>query len=204
MKFENIYILDLEYLSWSLKSAKNIKFRKKSQPPEIIQLGIIKLDLEKFSKKKFLKLFVLPKINKVPLRIKKLTGITDKKLKKRGENFKISMNKTLKFINSNSLIICNGNDDQILKINFKLNNMSNLFAKKRVYFYNLNKILIKIFPKNNSTTSNLKKIFNIKNKLKPHDALNDCKIINDSIKQLLKNIGKKKFLLEISSNYNKN
>ena len=203
MKFKNIYILDLEYLSWSLKSAKNIKLRKKSQPPEIIQIGIIQLNLAKFSKKIFLNLHVFPKINKIPTRINKLTGITEKVLKKRGETFEISIKRTIEFIKPNSLIICNGNDYQILKINFKLNKMKNLFLKKRLYFYNLNKILTKMFPKKNKTTSNLKKLFKLNRKLKAHDALNDCILINDSIKHIIKFIGKKDFLNELNLNYNK-
>ena len=203
MKFKNIYILDLEYLSWSLKSAKDIKLRKKSQPPEIIQIGIIQMNLKKFSKKNFLKLYVFPKKNKIPKRINKLTGITETILKKRGETFKVSIKKTIEFIKPNSLIVCNGNDDQILKINLKLNKMRNVFIKKRLYFYNLTKILIKMFPKKNKTTSNLKKLFKLNSKLRTHDALNDCKIINDSIKHIIKFMGKKDFLDELSLNYNK-
>lgn len=203
MKFKNIYILDLEYLSWSLKSAKNIKLRKKSQPPEIIQIGLIQLNLTKFSKKIFLNLYVFPKINKIPTRINKLTGITETILKQRGETFEGSIKRAIEFIKPNSLIICNGNDDQILNINFKLNKMKNLFIKKKLYFYNLNKILIKMFPKKNKTTANLKKLFKLNSKLKVHDALNDCILINDSIKHIIKFIGKKNFLNELNLNYNK-
>ena len=70
--------------------------------------------------------------------------------------------------------------------------MKNLFIKKKLYFYNLNKILIKMFPKKNKTTVILKKLFKLNSKLKVHDALNDCILINDSIKHIIKFIGKKR------------
>lgn len=203
MKINYIYILDLEYLSWSLKSAQNIFFRKKSQPPEIIQLGLIKLSLKNFKSINHLNLYVQPKINDIPKRITNLTGITKKLILSKGITFDKAITKTFKFLDKKSIIICNGSDDKILKINFKINKINLNFYKKKILFYDFSKILKKLNPLIKTNTDKLTKLFNLKLKIKPHNAINDCRIIIEVLKKIKKDVGKNSLTIEIMDNLKK-
>ena len=59
----------------------------------------------------------------------------------------------------NSILIANGEDITLLKLNMKYNNFKKI--KKSINFVNLKKILNK-FGKKNYDTENLNKIFNFK------------------------------------------
>lgn len=204
MNFQTLYILDLEYLSWNLRSAKNLSLRKKSQPPEIIQMGIVKLNFKNFKIRKILNIYISPKINKkIPKRIVKLTSITNKIIIKKGITFESAIKNFIKFISNKSVIICNGHDDKIIKINLKINNLNLKLIEKKFFFSDLSKILKSLFSSNNLDTENLLNLFKIKRKIISHNALNDCKIIKTILIKISKKIGRKKLINKIFSNAKK-
>ena len=104
-----------------------------------------------------------------------------------------------KFIDDKSILIANGEDLKILKLNIKYNNL-NKRNKKSVYFVNLKKILNKINKNQNHDTENLNKIFKFKINFDPHNSSNDCIILYRTIKKLIKILGKEKFKYIISKN----
>jgi DNA polymerase III alpha subunit (gram-positive type) len=189
-----IIIFDTEYLSLSkrLSNIENLKKFQKKLFPEIIQISFLKcLDISLENQQKKLNIFIKIK-QKIPKRITKLTNITLNTLQKKGHSFKESMKLIDKFINEKILLIANGEDLKLLKMNIKYNNIKKR-KKKTVNYINLNKILKGIDKKKNYNTENLDKIFNLKVDINPHNASNDCVIIHKSLRQLIKIYGKKDF-----------
>ena len=189
-----IIIFDTEYLSLSkrysdLKSL--IKFKKKLFP-EIIQISFLKCP-NVYSKNNQKKLNIFIKIKqKVPKRITKLTNITSNILQKKGYCFKESMYLIDKFIDKKSILLSNGEDMELLKLNMRFNNFER-GNKKLVNYVNLRKILKRIDNKRNFNTENLNKIFKFKINFNLHNASNDCIVIYKSLRKLIKIHGKKEF-----------
>ena len=194
-----ITIFDTEYLSLSKKYAdlRNlIKFKKKLFP-EIIQISFLKCsNIYLKNKQKKLNIFIKIK-QKIPKRITKLTNITSNILQKKGYYFKESMNLIDKFVDRKSILIANGEDIKLLKLNISYNNFER-GNKKLINYINLKKILNRIDKKKNTDiryydTENLNKIFKFNINFKPHYASNDCIIIYKSLKKLIEIYGEKKF-----------
>jgi hypothetical protein len=196
-----ITILDSEYLSLSKRNSvfkSLIKFKKKLFP-EIIQISFLKCS-NIYLKNNQKKLNILIKIKqKLPIRIEKLTKITSNILKKKGSSFKESMVLIDRFIDDKSILIANGEDLRLLKLNIKYNNL-NKRKKKLVYYVNLKKILNRIYKKQNHDTENLNKVFKFKIEFNPHNSSNDCIILHRTIKKLINIFGKEKFKDIISKN----
>ena len=119
-----IIIFDTEYLSLSKRYSdlRNlIKFKKKLFP-EIIQISFLKCsNIYLKNKQKKLNIFIKIK-QKIPKRITKLTNITSNILQKKGYCFKESMNLIDKFVDRKSILIANGEDIKLLKLNIRYNN----------------------------------------------------------------------------------
>ena len=196
-----ITILDSEYLSLSKRNSdlkSLIKFKKKLFP-EIIQISFLKCS-NIYLKNNQKRLNILIKIKqKLPIRIEKLTKITSNILKKQGSSFKESMSLIDRFIDDKSILIANGEDLRLLKLNIKYNNL-NKRKKKLVYYVNLKKILNRIYKKQNHDTENLNKVFKFKIEFNPHNSSNDCIILYRTIKKLINIFGKEKFKDIISKN----
>ena len=196
-----IIICDTEYLSLSKKYSnyKNlIKFKEKLFP-EIIQISFLKCsNIYLKNNQKKLNIFIKIK-QKIPKRIAKLTNITSNILQKKGYYFKESMNQIDKIVDKNSVLLANGEDIKILKLNIRYNNIKR--NKKRIVNYvNFRKILNKIDKKKNYETENLNKIFKFKINFQLHDASNDCIVLYKTLRKLIKIYGKKKFEDMISQN----
>ena len=195
-----IIIFDTEYLSLSKKHSNIksiIKFKKKLFP-EIIQISFLKCsNIFLRNKQKKLNIFIKIK-QKIPKRITKLTKITQYTLKKKGYYFEKSMSLIDKFVDKSSILIANGNDIKILKLNIKYNNFKKN-KKKLINFVNLKKVLYQI-DKKNYDTENLNKIFNFKINFNPHYASNDCIIIYKAIRKIIKIYGKKQLKKMILQN----
>ena len=189
-----ITIFDTEYLSLSKRYAdlrSLIKFKKKLFP-EIIQISFLKCP-NVYSKNNQKKLNIFIKIKqKVPKRITKLTNITSNILQKKGYCFKESMNLIDKFIDKKSILLSNGEDMELLKLNMRFNNFEK-GNKKLVNCVNLKKILRRIDNKRNFNTETLNKIFKFKINFNLHNASNDCIVIYKSLRKLIKIYGKKEF-----------
>ena len=201
-----ITIFDTEYLSLSkrysnLKSL--IKFKKKLFP-EIIQISFLKCsNIYLKNNKKKLNIFIKIK-QKIPKRITKLTNITSNILQKKGYYFKESMNLIDKFVDRKSILIANGEDIKLLKLNIRYNNFER-GNKKLINYINLKKILNRIDKKKNTDiryydTENLNKIFKLKINFHLHNASNDCVVIYKSLRKLIKIYGKKEFEDMIAQN----
>lgn len=187
LNIKKIILLDLEYLSWSLKSAKKISLRKKNQDPDIIQFSAILVNMDKnFKIENKINYYVKTK-KKIPKRIIKLTGINNFILNKRGLSFERVLKKFINFYYKKSIVICNGRDDRILKKNIKLNNISRNVILSKIPFLDYRFFLKKIFKKNiNCDTDNLNNLMKLKSNLKAHNSLNDCMIIHKSIVKAIK------------------
>ena len=201
-----IIIFDTEYLSLSKRYSdlKNlIKFKKKLFP-EIIQISFLKCsNIYLKNKQKKLNIFIKIK-QKIPKQITKLTNISSNILQKKGHCFKESMNLIDKFIDKKSILLANGNDIEILKLNIRFNNFKR-GTKKLVNYVNYNKFLSKIDKKKNTDiryydTENLNKIFKFKINFHLHNASNDCVVIYKSLRKLIKIYGKSKFKDMIAQN----
>ena len=196
-----IIIFDTEYLSLSKKHSnlKNlIKFKEKLFP-EIIQISFLKCsNIYLKNNQKKLNIFIKIK-QKIPKRITKLTNITSNFLQKKGYYFKESMNLIDKIVDRNSVLIANGDDIKILKLNIRFNNIER-DNKRIVNYVNFRKILNKINKKKNYDTENLIKIFELKTNFILHNASNDCIVLYKSLRKLIKIYGKKKFEDMISQN----
>ena len=196
-----ITIFDAEYLSLSKRYAnlRNlIKFKKKLFP-EIIQISFLKCsNIYLKNKQKKLNIFIKIK-QKIPKQITKLTNITSNILQKKGHCFKESMNLIDKFIDKKSILLANGEDIEILKLNIRFNNFKR-GTKKLVNYVNYRKILNRINKKKNYDTANLNKIFKFKINFHLHNASNDCIVIYKSLRKLIKIYGKKEFEDMIAQN----
>ena len=119
-----IIIFDTEYLSLSKKYSdlkSLIKFKEKLFP-EIIQISFLKCpNIYLKNNQKKLNIFIKIK-QKIPKRITKLTNITSNILQKKGYCFKESMNLIDKFVDRKSILIANGEDIKLLKLNIRFNN----------------------------------------------------------------------------------
>jgi DNA polymerase III alpha subunit (gram-positive type) len=136
-----IIIFDTEYLSLSKKysNIKSLIRFKKKLFPEIIQISFLKCaNIYTKNNQKKLNIFIKIK-QKIPKRITKLTKITQNTIKKKGYYFKKSMNLIDKFVDKKSILIANGDDIKILKLNMKYNNFKNS-KKKIINYINLKKI----------------------------------------------------------------
>ena len=168
-----------------------IKFKKKLFP-EIIQISFLKCsNIYLKNKQKKLNIFIKIK-QKIPKRITKLTNITSNIIQKKGHCFKESMNLIDKFIDKKSILLANGDDIEILKLNIRFNNFKRS-TKKLVNYVNYKKILNRINNKKNYDTANLNKIFKFKINFHLHNASNDCIVIYKSLRKLIKIYGKKQF-----------
>ena len=196
-----ITILDTEYLSLSKRytDLRNlIKFKKKLFP-EIIQISFLKCpNIYLKNNQKKLNIFIKIK-QKIPKRITKLTNITSNILQKKGHCFKESINMIDKFIDKKSILLANGEDIELLKLNIRFNNFKR-GTKKLVNYVNYRKILNKINKKKNYDTENLNKIFKFKINFYLHNASNDCVVIYKSLRKLIKIYGKKEFEDMIAQN----
>ena len=189
-----IIILDTEFIciSKKLSDIKSlIKFKKKIFP-EIFQIAFLKssnIHLKRNQKK--LNIFIKTR-QKIPKRIAKLTNITSDFLQKEGFSFKKSLNLIDKFIDRKSIVIDNGGDLELLKLNLKFHNIKR-HNKKIINYVNFSKITKKFNKNKLIATANLNKIFKFKINYNQHNALNDCITINKCLKKMIKNYGKKEF-----------
>jgi|ETNmetMinimDraft_20_1059909.scaffolds.fasta_scaffold13513_2 hypothetical protein len=183
----NIIIFDTEFFSLSKKKS-NLKYLKKYQNllfPEIIQLGAYKYTNFFLNKKpRKMNIFFNTK-QKIPERIKNLTGINEKILKSEGKDFNKNIYSFFNFIDKKSIVFSNGNDFGIIKLNMKYNNLSKI--NKTVTFVNLKKII------GNIDTEKLYLKYSY-TKIKSHNALNDCFVLKVSIDDFIKTYGRDGFI----------
>ena len=109
------------------------------------------------------------------------------------------MNLIDKFIDKKSILLANGEDIEILKLNIRFNNFERS-NKRFVNYINLKKTLNRIDKKKNYDTENLNKIFKFKINFHLHNASNDCVVIYKSLRKLIKIYGKKEFEDMIAQN----
>ena len=114
------------------------------------------------------------------------------------------MNLIDKFIDKKSILLANGDDIEILKLNIRFNNFKRS-TKKLVNYVNYKKLLSRIDKKKNTDiryydTENLNKIFKLKINFHLHNASNDCIVIYKSLRKLIKIYGKREFEDMIAQN----
>ena len=172
--------LDTEYIKFS-----KIKKNKKINFYEIIQIGCIKTD-NNFRKLDELNIYLKPRIKKkIPVRISKLTSITQNKLDRNGIDFEEAILKLNRFLKNTKVVFSNGRDDKIIRSNQRIINSK--IKLRDIKFYNIQPWFQKTFKsKKWVRISDFKKNLKIKDKLKSHVAIDDVKLMIKTLKILHK------------------
>lgn len=179
-----IFIIDTEYLSWKKDEWRNNNLRRLLNPPEIIQIYLKELFINKKNDCMF---YIRPIFyKKYPHRISKLTKIKKSFLDKNGIDFITAYKKIKNFLPNKSLIITNGNDFKILERNIEIHKI--MKSKKVIYFIDLNIILktSKLFVGFRDkfiSSTDIKKKINL-SKISNHNAINDVEIFNKTLIKL--------------------
>ena len=172
--------LDTEYIKFfKIQNNKRINFY------EIIQIGCIKTD-NNFKILSKLNIYLKPRIKKkIPVRITKLTGITQKILERNGIDFEEGIHRLNRFLRNTKVVLSNGRDDKIIKANQRL--IKSKIILNDIKFYNIQPWIQKTFKsKKWVRISDFKKILGIKDKLKSHVAIDDVKVMIKTLKILHK------------------
>ena len=184
-ELDKFIIFDLEYTAWE-SSLKN-KWSNPGEYREIIEIGAVFSSKKKnFNVIKEFNVLVLPSINyDLSDYITKLTGIRNEDLKKKGISFGLAYTQFIKFIKKHSrCVFAYGDDVKVLKENIKINKLPDNFEDR--LFHNIRPIIESelSIKKDTIDSSQLNKYLGIKDNLRYHRALNDCKKILNVIKYL--------------------
>lgn len=178
----DFYILDVEYTSW--KGALDNKWSKPDQWREIIEIGSIYVKNVNYNYQivSEFSFFVKPKLNpNLSEYIIKLTNITQNKIDTSGKNFVDVSKKLNKFYNKNIPIIFNGDDGEVFKDNFIINNLK--YPQWLSRAFNFRPLLSLNLKKDEATliSSQLPEISGIEDVYSHHSAIGDCKSILNSL-----------------------
>ena len=195
-----LIFIDTEYLSISKNKSSFIEINKNKKIlfPEIFQFSYIEIhSISTFNKRKKFNFFLKTK-KKIPYRLVKLTNYNP--IKNKSIHFKDFIKKINTFFNYNTIIIVNGDDLKLLKMNMKFNKINPF--KKKISYINL-RVLFKKLYKVELDTAQLKRRFLPKSSIKLHNSLNDCLILLKVFKFIKKEIKSEKFLRLILKNIKK-
>ena len=120
---KKIIIIDAEWYSWKGNYwGNNLKyeFREENHFPYLICLGYIKFEYN-FNIIEKKKIFFRQINKQVPIHTKKLIGINEVEIFKKGKNLIYNL-ALLKKAFKDCVLFANGNDEEIINKNFKLNN----------------------------------------------------------------------------------
>lgn len=178
---KKIIIFDTEYTSWQGSMKRN--WSGPDEYREVVQIGAILADTEKFIELDSLDLLIKPVKNPVLSQyFIDLTGITQEDINKKGIPYDEAL---LKFFSwcGNYPIASFGGDETVLEENCKFLNISFPFKSSRFMD------LISVFKKYISDvdkyqSGTVMSMFGKKSALRPHDALNDVKILLDGLREL--------------------
>lgn len=195
-----LIFIDTEYFSISKNKSSFIEINKNKKIlfPEIFQFSYIEINsINTFNKRKKFNFYLKTK-KKIPYRLVKLTNYNP--IKNKSILFKDFIKKINSFFNYNTIIIVNGDDLKLLKMNMKFNKINPL--KKKINYINL-RVLFKKLYKVDLDTAQLKRRFLPNSSIKLHNALNDCLILLKVFKFIKNEIKSEKFLRLILKNIKK-
>ncbi len=128
-----ITIFDLEYTAWECSMARH--WLTPGEFKEVVQIGAVKLDADTFTVLAEFDVLVRPRINPVlSAYFEKLTGITNQKVARHGEDFAAAYAGFVDFVGEGP-IAAFGRDDRTLQDNLRLYGMA--FARTLPLFYDL-------------------------------------------------------------------
>ncbi len=181
---KSFVITDFEWTSWKGNySGKNLEKEKRHrwQKKEIIQIGAIKVN-KNFKIEKKLNVYIKPVFNPVLSNyIQDLTGLKQSLIDKKGIKFEIAYKMFLNFT-ENKLIVSNGDDGNVLKLNLKYHNIKNKYSD----IFNIKSIFKNRYkiPKNILHSTIIHSHFGYKLYSKKfHNPIEDCKNILKVIKK---------------------
>lgn len=178
---EKIIIFDTEYTCWPGSLKRNWSGPNEYQ--EIVQIGAILADTKKFIELDSLDLLIRPVKNPILSDyFIDLTGITQKDIGQRGIPYNEAL---LKFFSwcRDYPISSFGGDEEVLKENCGLINIPFLFSKSQ--FIDLIKVFKKYIPDADKYQSGaIMSAFGKKSIIRPHNALNDARILLDGLREL--------------------
>ena len=178
-----LVIIDLEYTSW--RGSARRKWNKRSERREIVQIGLVKVNAKNFEVLEKTCLYVRPENSfRLSRYFVVLTKINRKVLLKKGISFRSAVKTMKKIIPSNSLVIFNGSDGEVLRENCKFKGVP--FGFDLNLFLNFRPLLSRQLnlPESKLVSGNLPSLLKINKKTFLHDALNDCLSISSSLKYL--------------------
>ena len=133
MASPTITIFDLEYTAWECSMARH--WLTPGEFKEVVQVGAIKLDADSFAPLAEFEALVRPRINPhLSPYFEKLTGITNDRIARQGEDFAVAYARFLDFAGDGP-IAAFGRDERVLEGNLRLYGMTG--ARPLPLFYDL-------------------------------------------------------------------
>ena len=178
----DFYILDVEYTA--CKNSLENNWNKDNEWREIIEIGAILISHRNNQYKivSELNLSVKPTLNPILSQyIIDLTGITQERIDLHGIKFKSAAHQLNQFFINSIPIIFNGNDGQIFRENYAINDLQvDFWLKNGFNFRPLLSSNLKISYKD-LISSDLPKIANIEDLHAHHSAIGDCRSIFNAL-----------------------
>lgn len=184
---DKFYIMDLEYTSW--KNSWENSWQDEKEYREIVQIGILEIIRCNDSLKSTneFSTLVIPKINdKLSKYFINLTKIQQVDVDKYGVSFENASKKVSLFINNKFPILCNGDDGEVIRENFIINKLIETKWLQNIYDFRPLLSMNTNINKNHLVSSQMPELFNVKRKIKAHNALDDCYSIYETLKILKK------------------
>jgi len=126
-------IFDLEYTAWECSMARH--WLTPGEFKEVVQIGAVKLDADSFAVLGEFEILVRPRINpRLSPYFEKLTGITNDRVSRQGEDFACAYARFLAFAEEGP-IAAFGHDERVLEHNVRLYGMTG--APALPVFYDL-------------------------------------------------------------------
>ena len=178
---KKIIILDAEYTAW--QGSLRRRWSGPNEHREVVQIAAILADTEKFIELDNFDLLVKPVKNPVLSEyFINLTGITQVEVDQKGISFEEALSKFFAW-SGDRTIFSFGGDERVLKENCRLVNIK--FPFEDFKYGNLIDIFGKYIPEINKYQSgNILAAFGKKSVLHQHNALNDCRILLDGLREL--------------------
>lgn len=124
MKRTYVVVFDLEFTAWEGSLAS--RWTRPQEFPEVVQIGAIKIDAERFKELDSFEMLVRPRVNPVLSDyLVALTGITNEAVTASGVDFITAYRAFLDFVGA-ARIIAYGRDDLVFAENLKLYGWNNL------------------------------------------------------------------------------
>lgn len=178
-----VVALDLEITAWPGSLARY--WSGPGEAMEIVQIGAAKLDARNgFTEVAGFDVLVRPKIN--PLLSDyfiSLTGITQADVDAKAVDFKIAMERFIRFLGEGTgAVLSTGSDGHVLEVNCKLNGVP--FPYPSSLFHNIGPLLARAIDRERVQSSDLPSLLGFPAPGRPHQAYTDAQCVAGALQVL--------------------